>query len=371
MPRIGTRPFKRKDGRWCAKYDKGINGATGSKKYGYVYGKTASEVKQKLIKIEANIQQGVYIDRNALTVGNWLDIWMKEYKELTLKPSTYDSYQSIIKTYILPSIGGIKIQKLHPEHIQKMLNDLTKKGYAPRTVRYAHHVLSVSLNQAVKNGSLMKNPALSVDLPKQPKKEARALNKEEQKAFLDALKGDPKERAIKFILMTGLRVGEMIALTWDDVNLNKATIKTLLRINGQIVTGTPKTEKGKRELPLINDAIKLLKEQKKEQTEQKLQARNIWDDGNYIFTSTIGTPLDKDHINRTLHRICKKANIKPFSIHTLRHTFATRGLESGIDLRVMQELLGHSSLAMTADIYSHVLPHKKKENMQKIEGMFL
>jgi len=373
MPKVGARPFKRKDGRWCAKYDKGIDGATGRRKYGYVYGTTAKEVRQKLVDIESSIQQGTFIDRSDLTVSAWIETWMNDYKKLSLKPSTYKSYDNMIQRYMVPTIGGIKLQQLKPEHIQKMIITLNDQGLSPRTIQYAHRVLSMALGQAVENEILMKNPAKSTNLPKQHKKEARALTREEQSVFLEALKGDPKENAIRFALTTGVRVGELLGLSWDDIDMEQTKIritKNLQRIDSKIVISTPKTAKGKRDIPLIEEAIQILKRQNKRQLEQRLKAGSAWQKNNYVFTTAIGSPLDKDHINRTLRRVCEKANIKPFSVHTLRHTFATRGLEAGIGLKVMQEILGHASLAVTADTYSHVMPDKKRESMEKLEGMF-
>jgi len=146
MPKVGTRPYKRKDGRWCAKYDKGIDGATGKRKYGYIYGSTAAEVKQKLVEIESNLQKGTFIDRSSLTVANWLTSWLEDYKKQSIKPSTYKSYDTIIHNYMLPSIGGIKLQQIKPEHIQKMINSLGAQGLSPRTIQYIHRVLSMALS---------------------------------------------------------------------------------------------------------------------------------------------------------------------------------------------------------------------------------
>ena len=373
MPKVGTRPYKRKDGRWCAKYDKGIDGATGKRKYGYIYGSTAAEVKQKLVEIESNLQKGTFIDRSSLTVANWLTSWLEDYKKQSIKPSTYKRYDTMIHNYMIPSLGGIKLQQIKPEHIQKMINSLGEQGLSPRTIQYVHRVLSMALSQAVENEILLKNPAKPTNLPKRRKKEARALTRDEQAAFINALNDDPLEKAIKFVLATGVRVGEMLALTWNDIDFDNGKVKinkNLQRIDGNIIITTPKTEKGKRDIPLLPETAQLLKTQKKHQLEQRLKAGSAWEKGEYVFSTSLGTPLDKSNINRTIHRICKTEGIKPFSVHVLRHTFATRGLEAGIDLKVMQEILGHASLAMTADTYSHVMPDKKKENMEKLKGMF-
>jgi integrase len=373
MPKVGTKVFLRSDGRYCAKYKKGIDGKTGKTKYGYIYGKTALEVNSKLINTKSDLQKGMFIDRSGLTVSNWIEIWLQEYKRHSLKPSTFESYSFIFSKYIKPYIGEIKIQDLKSEQIQRFINDLRKQGLSPRTVIYAHRILSMSLEKAIDNDILFKNYARSASLPTNSKKEVRALNKEEQEKFVNALHGNTHEDAIKFLLSTGLRIGELLALKWSDFDLEKSEIsvtKTLQRIQSKIVIGSPKTSKGNRKIPLLLQTEELLKEHKKRQHEKRLRIGEAWQNKNYIFTTNLGTPLDKDNINRTLKSICKKASIEPISAHILRHTFATRGFEAGIELIVMQNLLGHASLAVTADIYSHVLPDKKKESMEKLNGKF-
>lgn len=375
MPKIGSRPFKRKDGRWCAKYDKGIDGATGRRKYGYVYGKSGSEVKDKLKQIEASIQTNTYVNNNNITVAQWLNIWLTDYKQYTLKPSTYASYEYRTNHYLIPFIGGIKIQQLQPDKIQKIIRQFADQNLSPRSIEHNISILANALNQAVKNKIIPNNPAKAVELPPKHPKKIQALTKEEQRLFCDALIDDPKENAIKFILATGLRVGEILALTWNDVDIDNAIVsinKNLQHINGEIViNNSTKTKSGMRDIPLFDDAIDILKKQRKWQIEKRLKAGSLWNDENYVFTSKIGTPLIASNINRTIRRICDKINITHFGVHVLRHTFATRGLEAGIDLKVLQVILGHSSLAITADIYSHVLPDKKRESMDKLKGMFV
>jgi integrase len=372
MPRIGGRPFKRKDGRWCAKYKIGLDEKTGKTKYGYIYGESATDIETKLTEIKNDIQKGTFINRNDITVKEWIEFWLQNYKKISVKDSTYLSYEEMYLYYIKPHIGDIKLQKLTAEQIQAFINTLTKKS-SPRTIQYTMRILSMALSQAAKNGIIFKNNAKLTTLPKQNTKERRVLTIEEQENFVETIKGHSEERVFKFLLSTGVRIGELLALEWScvDYELQQITIKKRLkRLHKEISISSPKTTKGQRVIPILPETVLLLKEQKIKQSEQKFKAGKAWHRNNYVFTTGIGTPLSNHNLNRSLEKICNKINMEKFTVHTLRHTFATRGLEAGIELKVMQELLGHASLAVTADTYSHVLPNHKKDSMDKLKGKF-
>lgn len=374
--------YKRKDGRWASVITVGKN-PDGSQKRRFFYGKTRKEVSDKLNKALSDLRVGDYVEPTDLTVSDWLNTWLWDYKSTNLKPKTIDSYDWIIHNCINPHIGSLSVQSLSTDIIQSMINKLTKQGLSARTVKYSHTVLHASLEQAVKNSILHKNPSKHCVLPRKETKEIRILTIEEQKKFIIAIGEHRLKTAFLMLLSTGCRIGELLALNWDNVNFSDGTIKitqTLQRVKNfdnssdkktKLVFVTPKTEKGKRVIPLLDNILYLLESHRNFQLEEQDLAEKAYENNNLVFATQLGKPIDPKNFTRAFKSLLKKAGIdESINIHALRHTFATRGLENGIELKVMQEILGHSSISVTGDIYSHVLPDKKKESINKLKGLF-
>lgn len=372
---------KRKDGSWASVITVGKN-SDGTQKRRFFYGKTRQEVAEKLNKALNELNTGMYVDINKITVSDWLNKWLYSYKLNSIKPKTFESYNYIIQSCIMPFIGNFYLQDLNTDNIQSMLNKLIKKNLSSRTIKYTHTVLHSALEQAFKNSLITKNSSNNVALPKKSKKEIRILSIEEQTIFLNCVKSHRLNAAFILLLSTGIRVGELLALSWDNVNIEEGTIRITQNVQRikvfdessktktKLIFGTPKTDKGIRTIPLLDSVINILIEHKKRQANEQNKAGEIYKDNNLVFCTEIGTPIEPRNLTRTFKGILKKANLEDINLHALRHTFATRGLESGIELKVMQELLGHSSISVTGDIYSHVLPEKKKESINKLRGVF-
>jgi len=371
---------KRKDGKWASVITVGRN-ADGSQKRRFFYGKTRQEVAEKLTKALNDLKLGMYVDINKITLEAWLNTWLYDFKVNSIKPKTLESYSFIIKSYLIPSLGHVYIQDLKAEHIQVMLNSLCKRKLSPRTVKYTHTILHSALDQAVKNNIIVKNVSNNVITPKQTKHEIKILSLDEQNRFIKCMESHRLYAAFILLLSTGIRIGELLALTWDNVDLDNTIIKitqNLQRVKifddvsktkTKLIFGTPKTDKGRRIIPLLDDVASLLKEHKEKQYEE-LSVLGLSDKNTLVFCSEIGTVIEPRNFTRTFKGLLKKADISNINIHALRHTFATRGLENGIELKVMQELLGHSSISITGDIYSHVILDKKKDSINKLKNTF-
>lgn len=371
---------KRKDGKWASVITVGRN-ADGLQKRRFFYGKTRQEVAAKLTKALNDLKSGMYVDINKIMLKDWLQTWLYDFKINSIKPKTLESYSFIVNCYLIPCIGYIYIQDLKMEHVQSMLNSLSKRKLSPRTIKYTYIILHSALDQAVKNNIIVKNVSNNVITPKQAKHEIKILSLEEQNIFIRCIESHRLYVAFVLLLSTGVRIGELLALTWDNVDFDNAVIKitqNLQRVKvfdntsktkTKLIFGTPKTDKGRRFIPLLDDVVSLLKVHKEKQSDE-LSILGLSNEKTLVFCSEIGTAIEPRSFTRTFKSLLKKANISNINIHALRHTFATRGLENGIELKIMQEILGHSSISVTGDIYSHVLLDKKKDSINKLKGIF-
>jgi len=306
-----------------------------------------------------------------ITVSSRFDIWLKEYKQNSVKASTYETYKRIFKGLVAPVLGNKKLKDIRPEMVQKLINDLYKKGYSKTRVNIPYILLLGMYKQAIKNGLVKNNPAEHINFPKYKTRiERRVLDLEEQKIFMQYAKESRYYDFYAIALNTGMRCNEIIALQWTDINFKGKIISvsgTLVYVRSvrKRFKDTPKTSSSYRDIPIHEQTENLLKLIRKNQMECKLMMGDKWqqDKGldNLIFTNEFGKAVWDTCIRNDINRISKQS---------FRHTFATRGLENGIKPKVMQTILGHSTLAMTMDLYSHVLPDEKTKEMEKMPAIF-
>ena len=364
--------IKRKDGRWMASVTVGRN-PDGSQKRQCFYGKTRTEVAEKMNELIHNINTGSYIDKDKNpTVSDWLPTWLNTYKKNNIKPRTYEQYEGIIRLYLIPNLGEVRLVDLNETMVQRLYNKLYERGLSARTVRLTNVVLKSALKKAVKLGLIIRNICENIDLPKETKKERRVLTPEEQKILLKTLKETDGGDIYIFALFTGMRRGEVLALTWGDVDFKHKVItidKSLSRIKTyvvdgdktKLVVGSPKTETSNRVIPIVDCLIPLLKKQKE---------KTYCDEADLVFPSDAGGYIDPGNYNRKFYKKIKKTGLPKTNPHSLRHSFATRTLESGVDLKTTQEILGHSSIDITADLYTHASMSHKKNEIKKLNIFF-
>ena len=543
---------KRADGTWWARITLGKD-ADGKQRRKAFYGKTRKEVQEKLTAALNDVNNNTYIEPSSMTVSQWVNIWLKEYKKHTLKPTSYLVYTNSLNWHVLPHIGDVKLKNLRADMIQTAINQSMKDGVTSDALNRAYRTFYGALEQAVKNDLIAKNLLNAITLPRLNRKPSKALTPDEQERFVALAKNQRNGDVFLLALATGMRIGEVLALTWDDVDIEKETIN----INKSVslvkdpddpegkwhnVIGTPKTKSSKRIIPMIQtakdllvkkkalhdapelevvsalrnirvdkgltqkdvadkikiplitysgyehfhaspdmatllkitkalgcklsdilvelpskigetfnygDKIKCVLRQENNKTKDfsgattvlkrkrnqkgytktefanilglsygtyksyeegknppdlalveimarelncdvaellapaphnyevhkyggdyryklKTEPRNDHPDTNLVFFTDVGTPSPLKHLGKIFQKIAKEAEIEDVHIHSLRHTFATRGLEQGVPLKVMQEILGHSTLQMTADIYTHVLPETKHVEVLKM-----
>ena len=382
---------KRKNGTWCAAISNGINPDTGKPKRVFFYGRTRQEVAEKLYKALHSVSLGTFVEPSKITFSSWLDTWLFEYKKLSVRPSTFESYEYLTRVHIKPALGHFYLKDLRSDHLQKLYNEKFKAGkidgtggLSSRTVRYIHNIISEALGCAIKNNLIASNVANTevITLPRKEKRDIRILTADEQKTFLKALDGERLRAAFMLALGSGIRQGELLALRWQDTDLKNGLInvnRTVKRVKTfddidknktKIIFQEPKTKSSKRSIPLPANVIQEIKEHRKKQLEEKLLAGEVYYDNDLVFCNELGKVTELATFTRIFKRILKKAGLPDMNVHALRHTYATRLLEANEHPKVVQELLGHSDISMTLNTYSHVMPGLKKAAADKINFLF-
>jgi len=375
---------KVKDGLWRGAVVIGRD-EKGNLKRKWFNGKTKKEVIDKMQPVLALINTGEYVEPSKTSLGEWLDVWLSEYKKNVLKPTTYDSYETNIRHHLKPGLGHIPLKDLKTFDIQRFINEKYESGNASTALlRKLKNILHGSLKQAIVNQLITRNVSEGVILPKHKQKEIRVFSREEEKAFINALKDDRLEVAFKLDLVSGLRIGELLGLTWDCVDLTNGIItvkQSLIRVkdrskdaekkNLYIIENTTKTRNSKRKVPIPKAAVSMLKEHKLKQEWEKRIAEGVYEDNNLLFCTASGNRIIPRNAERSFARIAKKAGITGASIHSVRHTYATRLFEKGVAAKTVSELLGHKNVSHTLDVYTHVLPDVKSDAVENLNYMLL
>jgi integrase len=287
------------------------------------------------------------------------------------RPRTTDSYSETVRRYIAPAIGRIQLAKLEPEDVVRMLAGLSARGtLSPTTVRYAYVVLRVALGRALKSGRVLRNVATLIHPPAKARREMRPLTADEARAFLCAVADDRLGPLYATAIATGMRQGELLALRWRDVDLDARTlsIRHALRL-GTRQLAEPKTDRARRTLRLGADVGVLLRGHRIRQVAERLGAGTRWQDGDFVFATTTGTPLDSRNVTRALQHALARAGLPRQRFHDLRHAYATLMLEDGEELAVISRSLGHANLSTTADVYAHLTPAMLERSAARMDAI--
>jgi len=355
--------YRRKDGRWAAS----LRLPGGRRKT--FYGRTRQEVTAKLHQALRAREEGLPLERGRTTVGDWLRRWLEEVARPRLRPSTYRSYADIVRLHLLPSLGNLRLARLSPLEVQALLNRKLEEGLSPRRVQYVHAVLRAALEDAYRFQMVGRNVARLVSPPRAARPEVRPLTLEEARRLLATTRGHRLGALFVVALCTGLRLGELLALKWEDVDMERGALtvrRTLQRVGGELVWGEPKSARARRTVPLPAPALAALREHRRRQLEERLALGEAWQETGLVFTSSIGTPLDPRGVQRLLQRLLQQAGLRHVRFHDLRHTAASFLLALGVHPRMAMETLGHSQVSLTLDTYSHVLPALQREAAERL-----
>ncbi|MBA3779735.1 MAG: site-specific integrase [Chloroflexi bacterium] len=293
-----------------------------------------------------------------LTVGAFLDEWLELSVRDRCRPNTFDSYAFFVRKYLTPALGHVPIAKLGPEHVQRMLTDLTASGkLSPTTVRYVYSVLRIALSRALKAGKVVRNVATLVDPPRKARFELAPLSAEQVQAFLEDVAADRMGPLYVAAIGLGMRQGELLALRWQDVDLEAGTVSVrhTLQRDGRTLAA-PKTERAKRTLRLGGEVLASLRAHRVRQLEERMAAGTRWHDEDFVFTTPLGSPLDSRNVTRAFQAALTRSGLPRQRFHDMRHACATLLLEGGEELGVVSKILGHATLGTTADVYAHLTP---------------
>jgi integrase len=337
-----------------------------------IYHQDYEELERKLNQALAERGKGLVFDAEAMTVAQYMNRWLVDCAQNRLAHRTYDAYEQRVRDHINPTIGRIKLAKLSPANVQALYTSKLKGGLSSGTVRAIYAVLNSALEQAVRWNMIPRNPAAAVNPPKLRQEEMTVLDAAQARRFLDAARGDRFECLFVLALTCGLRRAELCGLRWSDVYLEKKTLRVnrqlqRMRDGGGLYFTQPKNA-SRRTIKLPETAINALRSHRKRQLEQQLRAGSNWQENGLVFTTIKGTPVDAQNITkRSFKNILKRAGLPDIPLHALRHTCATLLLSKGVHPTYVQKLLGHQSIRLTLDLYSHWMPPMGEQTAMAME----
>ncbi|GGC76853.1 tyrosine-type recombinase/integrase [Enterococcus wangshanyuanii] len=367
MSKKGENIYKRKDGRWEGRY---IKQRTPTKKiiYGYVYGKKYSEVKEKLIFLKAKqlVTQETVISSHK-TYQDWIIYWLNNTVRRTVKATTYSNYFRLLSKHILPTLGEYHLAKITSALLQEFVDGLLAKNLANSTIRLIFTIVNKSLKEAVKNEYLDKNPCNSVHLPKHTVPIIHSLSSKEQRKLEELAFRETECSPIILALYSGMRIGEISGLKWEDIDFDKGLIRvhrTISRIidehstinKTELISGSPKTAYSSRVIPLATNLKDYLLEKKETSPSE------------YVIHCR-GKLAEPRVINYRFKRMIRETEFASIHFHVLRHTFATRCLEQGVDIVSLSRILGHRSTKLTLDTYADSLLEHRQEVMKAVDAL--
>jgi integrase len=366
--------IKKSEKRWLVRIFLGCDSRTGKRKFHnkMIRGtKKDAEVYRTALLRDKDL--GAYVEQTKITFNEYLDQWIETSARARLRERTLDDYVDKINRYIRPALGGMKLSNISQFNIQALYTELQKKGLTA-TVRYVHVIIRSSLKHAISQRMLLNNPADAVKPPRIERKEMKALSKEEAARFLKSAAEDRHGTLFAFAIATGMRPEEYLALQWKDIDLIKGTAtvqRTLVwRKGGGWYFGEPKTSRSRRTIPVPSSLLRMLIEHRRNQMETRLRAGATYQNNNLVFATCEGNPLHLRNLTlRHFKLILKRAGLLEIRLYDLRHTCATLLLSANEHPKVVSERLGHASVTLTLDTYSHVLPSMQQAATEKLENI--
>ena len=357
---------RKSDGRWLAVMNVGYN-EQGKRRRKWIYGDTKKAVQDELIRLQSRKLEGRLADSGRQTVGQYLDYWLENASKPNTRATTYGSYERTIRLHIKPRLGGLSLAKLAPVHIQQLYSTLLADGVGESMRQLVYAILHKALDHALKMGLVARNVCDAVQRPRLVRREIQPLGPEQAKALLAAAAGDRLEALYVVALTTGMRLGELFGLEWANVDLRAGylTVRhTLMELGGKVELSEPKTAKSRRKVELSPLAVAAL-------LEHKRKALALGRTDGFVFRTVTGLAIRRGAFYQDEFKpLLKLAGLpRATRFHDLRHTAATLLLAAGEHPKIVQELLGHSNIAMTLGTYSHILPTMQRAAIDRLGAM--
>jgi integrase len=361
--------YRRKsDGRWVGS----LSLPDGTRKV--FYGKKQSEVIAKLDEAANDLRKGMLAVGPKVSMQEYLESWLEEVHKPTVRLSTYLNYRKLLKNYLIPGLGKIKIQKLTPQQVQAFYSQKINDGLSPKTVNNIHGVLHKALDNAVKWNVLPRNVCDAVTPPRIPRQEKNVLTKEQAHTLLENVKEHRLEALLTLAITTGMRRGELLALRWQDINFNDCSLQVKRAVSYMkeygYVESEPKTAKSRRTISLPIFVVDVLIRHQIQQNEQRREVGDAWIDKDLVFTNAQGDYYSPSTMLKAFNRFLKNIGLPHMRFHDLRHSAATILLTMKVHPKVVQEILGHSQIAMTMDVYSHAMPSMQDDVTKQWDDEF-
>lgn len=335
-----------------------------------VYGKSAREVRDRLRERIQATRQGLPVLDERVRVGDWLEWWLREVAASSVRPSTFESYESHVRIHLRPALGRVRLARLSPQHVVELQNRLLASGLSPATVTRIRATLRRAVAIAERYGLVHRNVVALVDAPRVPNEEPQALTVEELGRVLKAASSERLGPVIVVGVYTGLRLGELLGLFWEDVDFDTATVtvtRTLQRIPREgLVLGEPKSKTGRRSVPLPEPAAVSLREWRTIQAKDRLRRGKRWAESRFVFTSSLGTPVEPRVVQNAWYRILQEAGLPLQGMHVLRRTYASLLAAGGTHPRTAQRLLGHSTPMLTLQAYTAATEDGLRDAVRRI-----
>jgi integrase len=338
------------------------------------YGKTKTEARQKLDAYLAELRSGKVVIGPKQTVEQYLTHWLEDSRRLKIEPATLDGYRIALRVHLIPAFGCLQLSQLTKERIQAFCAQKLDAGYAPGTIRNMYNLLSSALESAVMDGILARNPCDHVTLPKQKQRKPYVLTVDQCKRLVAAARGRRLWFMILVALTTGAREGELLALRWSDIDLNNLRISIHRSVSVQkgkgMIEKEPKTKSGVRKVILTQVVVDAMDEHKRCIEAARLSVSR-WANLDLVFPSKYGTHIWKQQLLKEFRAVLAEVGLPlEMHFHDLRHSFATLLFAAGVNPKIAQEALGHSSMSITLGLYGDVIPDMQEETGRVMNRLF-
>lgn len=358
--------YQRGDGRWVAQASLPGGGRKA------VYGKTRREAADKLAVIHQQLSAGVPVTSGNATVATWLRQWIEARCRPRVRPLTLRSYVLHVERHIIPALGNVPLATLSPGDCQRWIDRMLASGLDADTVIRIRSTLRRALRDAQTAELVTRNAAALTDPPRSTPTRVEATTPDAAVAVLRAVEHHSFGNLVTACMTTGLRRGEVLGLSWQDVDMERRTLTvrhSLQRSGAEWVLSPTKSQAGLRTVPLSPLAVRAFERERAAQDANRQAAGDAWTERGLVFTTRAGTPIDGNNLTHRFQNALRRAGLPPMRFHDLRHAYATLLVADGVHPRVVMELLGHSQIGVTMNLYSHVAPHQKHEATDRVSAL--